>query len=76
MLSATLCLHFSKFDSQTTHDIQKNLYVDNVLSGSPTEESADQYFTKARKIMSEANLILGAGHPIASSYEPLHRPTR
>ena len=73
MLSATLCLHLSKFDSQTAHDVQENLYVDNVLSGSPTEESAVQYFTEARKSCLKRTLISGAGHPIASSYAPSHR---
>ena len=34
------------------------MYVDNVISGSPTEESAIQYFNEARKIMSDANFNL------------------
>ena len=33
----------------------QNLYVDNVISGGPTEENVVQYFKKAKAIMSEAN---------------------
>ena len=58
MLAATLRLHLSKYNSQIVHNIQQNLYVDNVISGSPTEESAIQYFNEARKIMSDANFNL------------------
>ena len=38
--------------------MEQNLYVDNVISGSLTEASAVQYFTEARKIMSDANFNL------------------
>ena len=38
--------------------MQQNLCVDNVISGTPTEESAIQYFNEARKIMSDANFNL------------------
>ena len=58
MLGATLRLHLNKHDSEIAHDMQKNLYVDNVISGSPSEESAVSYFHEARKIMSEANFNL------------------
>ena len=53
MLAATLRLHLSKYNTQIAHNMQQNLYVDNVISGSPTEESAIQYFNEARKIMSD-----------------------
>ena len=58
MLGATLRLHLNKHDSEIAHDMQENLYVDNVISGSPSEESAVSYFHEARKIMSEANFNL------------------
>ena len=58
MLVATLRLHLSKYNSQVAHNMQQNLYVDNVISGSPTKESAIQYFNEARKIMSDANFNL------------------
>ena len=58
MLGATLRLHLSKYNSQIAHDMQQNLYVDNVISGTPTEELAIQYFDEARKIMSDANFNL------------------
>jgi len=46
MLSATLRLHFGKYDCHTAHDMQQNLYVDNLIPGTPTEESAVRYFTE------------------------------
>lgn len=55
MLGAILCLHLSKYNCQTAHDMQQKLYVDNVISGSHIEKSAIQYFNKARKIMLDAN---------------------
>ena len=44
--------------SPVAKDIQLNLYVDNIISGSANEESAVQYYHKARKIMSNANFNL------------------
>jgi len=73
MLSATLCLHLGKYDCHTAHDMQQNLYVDNLISGTPIEESAVQYFTEARKISLKPILTLGAGHPIVSSYALSHK---
>ena len=37
MLGAMLRLHLSKYISQIAHDMQQNLYVDNVISGSRSE---------------------------------------
>ena len=54
MLAATVHLHLSKHNSQIARDIH-DVYVDNVISGSPTEESVIEYFTESRRIMSEAN---------------------
>ena len=36
-------LHLSKYNSQIAHDMQQNLYTDNVVLGSPTEESGIQF---------------------------------
>ena len=58
MFAATVHLHLSKHNSQIVRDIHQNLYVDNVISGSPTKEPAIQYFTESRRIMSEANFNL------------------
>ena len=58
-LGPPLCLqqHY-KHNSQIARDIHQNLYVKNVISGSPTEESTIQYFIESRRIMSEANFNL------------------
>ena len=58
MLNATLHLHLSKQNSETANDMIQNLYVDNVISGGPNEESVVQYFRMARSCMSEANFNL------------------
>ena len=58
MLNATVRLHLSNQNSETADDMIQSLYVDNVISGGPTEESVVQYFRKARTYMSEANFNL------------------
>ncbi|XP_065889723.1 uncharacterized protein [Dysidea avara] len=55
MLNATHRLHLSNQNSETAEDMIQSLYVDNVITGGPTEESVVQYFRKARTYMSEAN---------------------
>ena len=54
MLNATLRLHLR---NQVSKDIEKNLYVDNIVSGCLSEEDAICYFKEARAMMLEANLI-------------------
>lgn len=58
MLNSTLRLHLSNHNSEVATDMQQNLYVDNIISGCPTEDSVIQYFREARAIMSEANFNL------------------
>ena len=58
MLNATLHMHLKSQNSETANDMLQNLYVDNLISGSTTEESVLQYFKKARAIMSEVNFNL------------------
>ena len=58
MLNATLHTHLKGQDSKTANDMLQNLYVDNVISGGPTEEGVIQYFRNARAIMSGANFNL------------------
>jgi len=38
--------------------MQKNLYVDNIVTGCKSEESVAAYYSIARAIMSEANFNL------------------
>jgi len=63
MLNATLLFQYI---TDAAKDMLKNLYVDNIVTQSESEESAAAYYSTARAIMSDANLISGAGHQIAT----------
>ena len=58
MLYAALYHHLQHYNTPLSHDIQANLYVDNVVSGCETELAAIQYYKQARVIMSEAKFNL------------------
>ena len=58
MLNAVLQHHLRQHTSAVSHDMQANLYVDNVISGCDTEQEAVQYYEEARAIMSSANFNL------------------
>ena len=58
MLYAALHYHLTHHKSATSTDILKNLYVDNILSGCPTEEALLAYYKEARAILSGANFNL------------------
>ena len=53
MLNATINLHLSKFRSDVATDIQRNIYVDNLLSGCNTEDGVLEYYTQARTTMGQ-----------------------
>ena len=58
MLHAALHCHLTAENSNTAKDILANLYVDNVVSGCPTEACALEYYNEARSVMSKANFNL------------------
>ena len=58
MLNATLHLHLKSFDSSVSHDMKKNLYVDNIILGCQSEEAVLQYYTESRAIMYAAKFNL------------------
>ena len=58
MLNAVLQHHLKQHTSAMSHDMQANLYVDNVISGCDTEQEAVKYYKEARTIMSSANFNL------------------
>ena len=58
MLNATLRCHLNKFKSLVIDDMMRNLYVDNIISGSDSEEQAIQYYAEARSIMAKAKFNL------------------
>ena len=54
MLSATLQHHLNSHNSSVSHDIKRNLYVDNIISGCQSEEAVLHYYTESRIIISDA----------------------
>jgi len=58
MLFATLHYHLQQHSSPLSHNIQANLYVDNIVSGCETEQQAIQYLEEARSLMSSAGFNL------------------
>ena len=60
ILYATLYRHLQHYNTTLSRDIQTNLYVDNIISGSATEAEAVQYYHNARAILSEAGFNLRA----------------
>ena len=58
MLNTTLRCHLNKFKSPVADDMMRNLYVDNIISGSDPEEQAIQYCAEARSIMAKEKFNL------------------
>lgn len=58
MLQATLTYHLTSDASSVSQDLLRNLYVDNVVSGSQTETTSLDYFAKSRSILNTANFNL------------------
>ena len=56
-LSATLDHHLSSYNSQVSHDMKNNLYVDNIISVCESEEALLQYYAESRAIMGGAICI-------------------
>ena len=58
MLSATLTYHLTQNSSNTSQDLLRNLYVDNVVSGGQTETACVDYFVASRSILGDARFNL------------------
>ncbi len=58
MLNATVQHHLEHFNSTVSLDMKRNMYVDNVISGTDTELSAVNYYNEARDIMNDAKFNL------------------
>ena len=58
MLNAALLCHLSQYSSSTAKDMLSNLYVDNIVSGCPSESEAVQYYRDARSLMKDAHFNL------------------
>ena len=55
MLHATIYLHLHKFQLCASEDIQRNIYVDNIISGCDTETELVQYYTQTQNIINKTN---------------------
>ena len=53
-----LLFHLSQYATDTSKDMLKNLYVDNIMTGCDSEEATVAYYSMARAIMSDANFNL------------------
>jgi len=58
MLNAALHCHLAQYNSPTARKMIANLYVDNVVSGCPSELEAISYYNEARSTMSGAHFNL------------------
>ena len=58
MLNAAISYHLNQNDSPTSRDLLRNIYADNVISGSSTQESAITYFNQSRSTLGSANFNL------------------
>ena len=58
MLSAMLQHHLNSYNSLVSHDIKRNQYDDNIISGCQPEEAVLHYYTESRTIMSDAKFNL------------------
>ena len=58
MLNAALTHHLTHNDSITSRDLLRNLYVDNVVSGSYTEAECLDYFATSRSLLGIAKFNL------------------
>ena len=58
MLNAALQCHLAQYKSPTAENMLTNLYIDNIVSGCPSESEAIRYYSQARSIMNDAHLNL------------------
>ena len=73
MLNTAISCHLKQNDLATSSDLIHNLYVDNMVSGSCSEEAAVDYFTQSRSILGSANFNL---HSWASKSKQLNNIAR
>ena len=55
MLNAVISYHLHQNNSSGSRDLLHNIYVNNLVSGSYTEEADVNYFNQSRSILSSAN---------------------
>ena len=58
ILNATLLKHLQQSGSETAKSIERDFYVDNILTSVQTEDDAILYFNDARNLMVKARFNL------------------
>ena len=58
LLNATIQHHLAKQDNWISENLQRSIYMDNVLTGTDTEPEALQYYTSSRNCFQEAGMNL------------------
>ena len=48
--AATVDYHLKTFNNRTAENIAKNIYVDNVITGRPTDGNALAFYSEAKQI--------------------------
>lgn len=58
LLNATIQHHLTKQDDWISEDLQRSIYMDNVVTGTDTEPEALQYYTSSRNCFQKAGMNL------------------
>ena len=58
LLNATIQHHLIKQDDWISEDLQRSIYMDNVITGTDTEPEALQYYTSSRNCFQKAGMNL------------------
>lgn len=57
-LSATLMKHFRENPSNTSSELQRNIYVDNILTSFPDETTLLKFYAESRTLLDDAGFNL------------------
>ena len=71
ILNATVQQHLQHFNTPVSLDMKRDMYVDNVISGTDTKTSAVNYYSEARHVMSDAKFNLRSWASNCSSLQDL-----
>ena len=54
LLAGVILIHLEKYDTPVARDIARNLYADNLLTGTVSSEESMRYYDETKKIFSDA----------------------
>ena len=64
LLSATINYHLKQIASTTAEQLQRDIYVDNLITGTQSVSEGHQLHTEAKQIFTTASMNLRGGHQI------------